>query len=94
MTTHSALDPVTRHQNVLKQRYAEFVGNLSAVPPKPCNLQVGQRVTFTNEYGVSFPGRTVIGFANDDSFYGRFVHLDSDCYWMPKQPGSLTPESD
>jgi len=55
------------------QAYAH--AKLRKEPPVQCDLKVGDRVTYTNEYGVSFPRMLVIGFAHDDSFYGRFVHL-------------------
>lgn len=80
------------HQQNLIKRQAEFTEKLEGTPPVPSDLYVGQRVTFTNEFGVVFPGHTIVGFAATDSFYGRFVHLDLDCYWMPQHPGSVTPE--
>lgn len=74
---------------------ADFIKNeLSDVPPVPCDFKVGDRVTFTNANGVTFPGRRVIGFAKDDSHYGRFVHIDGDApYWMPMRPDSLKLET-
>lgn len=62
---------------------AEFVKTLSTTPPVECDLRVGDTVTYTNENGVSFEGQTIIGFAEDDSFYGRFIHLGKDAYWFP-----------
>lgn len=60
-----------------------YAAKLRHEAPVPCDLQVGDRVTFTNEYGVSFAGMRVIGFAEDGSFYGRFIHLTG-----PEHPGA------
>lgn len=49
----------------------------------PTDLQVGDCVVFTNDYGVAFPGLHVVGFANPEDNGGRSVYLDFDCYWFP-----------
>lgn len=73
-------------------RYAEFVKTLQPEPPVPCDLRVGDQVTFTNPQGAVFTGHHVIGFAKDASFYGKFVHVDLDCYWYPLDPSSLSAD--
>ncbi len=78
---------------MLEIKYREFVKNLKKESPVPCDLKVGDKVTFTNDNGVSFSNLTVIGFADDDSFYNRFIHLDSDCYWFPVKLESLVKEN-
>lgn len=55
------------------------------------SLKVGDRVSFTNCYGVKFRGHRILGFCKANEF-GRCVFLDVDCYWMPVQLKSLTPE--
>ena len=82
-----------------RQSYAEFVTALQTEPPVDCQFKLGDKVTFTNPQGSIFEGHTVIGFANDASFYGKFIHLDLDCYWYPLHPSSLShaefkPDSD
>lgn len=68
-------------------------------PPVSCNLKVGDKVTYTNEYGGKFPGLVVIGFARDDSFYGRFIHIaypddpDSGAWWFPHRRDELKKEN-
>lgn len=65
---------------------------LQAIPPTNCKFKVGDVVTYTNDFGVSFEGNTVIGFSKPDhplSKYGNSIHLDFDCYWMPIKPESL-----
>lgn len=72
---------------------AEFIKLLSTTPPVLCEFKVGDSVTFTSEYGVSFPGRIVIGFAADTSFNGRFIHLNGNTpYWFPVRPDQLNLE--
>lgn len=75
----------------------EFIKkNLSSTPPEPCDLSVGDVVTFTNDYEVVFAGLKVIGFARkDDWFYqksGRFIHIDTDCFWLQKKREQLKKE--
>ena len=63
--------------------------------PQGCEFDLGDTVTFTNDYGVSFEGNKVIGFNNSDCSlwkYGNRVHLDNDCFWFPVKPDSLTLE--
>ncbi len=64
------------------------------VPPVPCDFQVGDLVTFTNEYGVSFTGLTVVGFTPeiDSHLPDRFIYLDTSCWWFPKKADQLTLE--
>ena len=61
-------------------------------PPIECDFKIGDKVTFTNEFGVSFKNHTIIGFDKDDSFYGRFIYIDTDSYWFPHKPNELTKE--
>lgn len=72
----------------------EYAQKLRQTPPVPCDFKVGDCVTFTNEFGVSFPGMIIIGFADDDSLYGRFIHLAGPEYpgafWFPHRPEELT----
>ena len=75
-----------------RQAYSDFLKRLKMEPPVECEFSVGDIVTFTNEYGVSFPGNKVIGFAADDEFYGRFIHLDKEAWWFPVRPAELTLE--
>lgn len=70
-------------------RYHEFVSKLKKESPVETQFKVGQNIAFVNDYGVIFDDLTIIGFADDDSFYGKFIHLNSDCYWCAVSPGSL-----
>lgn len=72
--------------------YEDFVKTLKQVPPVECSFCVGDTVTYTNEYGVSFPGMKIIGFADDDSLNGRFIHLEKTAWWFPVKPQELTLE--
>lgn len=60
--------------------------------PVPCQLNVGDKVTFVNDYGVRFPGKTVRGFAEKVTSWGAFVYIDTDAWWHPTKPGNLIPE--
>lgn len=52
-------------------------------------LEIGQLVTFTNEYGLAFLNHEILGFDNDAS-YGRCVYLDLDSYWCAVRVESIT----
>ena len=71
----------------------EFKKGLEQTPPAGCPFKVGDTVTFTNEYGVSFPGLKVIGFDTADPYWngkrGKYIHIDSEAYWFPKSPDEL-----
>ena len=54
-------------------------------------LKIGQKVTFTNDYGVKFSGHKVLAFQCPDR-HGRSVFIDIDCFWFPCTLESLTPE--
>jgi len=58
-------------------------------------LKIGDKLTYTNDNGVVFPGKTVTGFCDWD--WGHFkndgyVFIDTDCYWMPVSPANLKIE--
>lgn len=80
----------------IAEKEAEFIKrDLVDFPPVgPCQFQVGDKVTFTNEYGVSFPGKIITGFAREsDTFHGRFIHTAGEAYWFPSRPDELTLEN-
>lgn len=73
-----------------------FVQRLSDIMPNPkIDFKVGDRVVFTNDYGVSFPDMMIIAIGKDNGLwkYGRCIYLDNDCYWFPVKPESLSFEA-
>ncbi len=59
--------------------------------PIECDLKVGDIVTFTNEYDVSFENCVIIGFAKPEHFlHGRFIHLNTSAPWFPHKRDELT----
>jgi hypothetical protein len=56
-------------------------------------FKVGDKVTFTNEFGVIFKSFTIIGIDKDNSFYGRQIYLNTDSYWFPHKPSELKHEN-
>lgn len=74
----------------------DYAAKLEQTPPEGCDLQVGDVVTFINDYGVVFPGKVVIGFDTTDHNlmkYGNFIHIDTDAYWFPHKRAELIKES-
>lgn len=59
---------------------------LQKTPPKECNFKVGDIVTYTNEYGVKFYNREIIGFSTFMLNSGRFIHLSKEAFWFPNRP--------
>ena len=72
-------------------RYAKhhLAPDAQRTPPVPCDLAIGDRVTFTNDYGVAFAGHIVTGFSPTVEGDGRFVYLDKDSWWFPVSPQNL-----
>lgn len=75
---------------------------LQPVPPVPCGLKLGDTVTFTNDAGLKFPGKRIIGFGRTvngmepttnhprPGLVGHFVYIDTDAHWFPHRPDELT----
>lgn len=83
------------YQQKLEKEKQDFINNLEKTPTFECDFKLGDKVTFTNDYGVVFSGLEVTGFASEkNAFNGRFVHISTDCYWFPVAPHSLTKESE
>lgn len=64
-----------------------------------CPLKVGDFVTFTNDFGVEFHHREVLGIASPEYTEKYFpsckeirVFIDSTAYWFPKRLSLLTKE--
>ena len=84
---------ITYHANSNTFDYAK---TLEQTPPEGCDLQVGDIVTFVNDYGIPFPGKEIIGFDTTDhnlKKYGNFIHIDTDAYWFPHKRSELIKES-
>ena len=54
-------------------------------------LKVGDKVSFTNDYGVKFENRIIVGIDSTD-FHGRRFYLNKDSFWFPVRRESLTLE--
>ncbi len=70
----------------------EVISSLQTLCPFNSGFNVGDGVTFTNEFGVSFKGLTVIGFSAPSYEGGGWIHLNTDSYWFPHKPDELTKE--
>jgi hypothetical protein len=58
-------------------------------------FKIGDKVTFTNDNGCVFPGKTIVGtYKNADMFGGelRYYYLPSDSPWFPVASRNLTLE--
>lgn len=70
-----------------------FVQRLSDIVPNPkVDFKPGDRVVFTNDYGVSFPDMIIIAISKDNDLwkYGHCIYLDKDSYWFPVKPENLS----
>ena len=78
-----------------KKRNA-FVNQLSEIVDNPeVNYEVGNIVTFTNDYGVEFHNLKIIAIGRHSELwkYGHCIYLDKESYWYPVKPESLKLES-
>lgn len=64
-------------QNMVKKNKMTILDTLEG-----CEFKKGDIVTFTNEFGVSFQDREILGFTEPNE-YGRCVYLDNSSYWFP-----------
>ncbi len=65
--------------------------DMQATPPVACAFKVGDKVTYTNDQGVRFAGKTVIGFTKGVMSWGAFIYYaPSDCWWSPIKSSNLT----
>lgn len=85
---------ISEHERRQLEREQQFVASLAKVPPIACDLRVGDKVTFTNDYDVSFPDKTVVGFDHEAEEGDRFIYLDSDAWWFPHTRDQLTKQAD
>lgn len=70
-----------------------FVQRLSDIVPNPkIDFKSGDRVVFTNDYGVSFTDLTIIAIGKCSELwkYGHCIYLDKESYWFPVKPESVT----
>lgn len=73
-----------------KERNKEIFRKLSEVQTTfNKELSAGQTCTFTNKFGVQFPGLTIMGFCKP-TLGEKCVYLDSSSYWFPVPPDSIT----
>lgn len=85
-----------------KKEFQEFVkakGYIVLQELDGCPLKAGDFVTFTNDYGVEFHHREVLGIASPEYTEEYFpsckeirVFIDSTAYWFPKRLSLLTKE--
>lgn len=70
-----------------------FKKQLCSVAPIECDLKVGDRVIYKNDFGIKFGPFEVIGFEKKEDISGRrFVYLNKDCYWSPVRSEQLTKQ--
>lgn len=46
-------------------------------------FRVGDIVTYTNEFGISFENRLIVGISKTNLFYDRRFYIAKDAYWFP-----------
>ncbi len=77
-------------QAMIKRNGEKIFDKLSDVVLNPKReLRKGQKVMFTNEYGITFGAYEILGFC-EPCLNGRCVYLDKSSYWFPAHPEELT----
>ena len=70
-----------------------FKKQLNSVAPIECDLKVGDRVIYKNDFGIKVGPFEVIGFEKkEDISGGRFVYLNKACYWFPVKAEQLAKQ--
>lgn len=88
---------VSSHWEWVKRVQADHDAKKPFAPEngQPLKFKVGDKVTFTNDYGVEFHNLTVTGlYTKPDcecSLYanGARYYLDTDAHWFPHKESSL-----
>lgn len=81
------------YQEKLQKEKADFIANLAKEPPFECAFKLGDKVTFTNDYGIEFKGYEIVGFEKKDSIeHDRFIYTDKESYWFPHKASQLKVE--
>lgn len=81
---------LSQHQIDNQLKYEQFKREIAAESPVPCDIKVGDFVTFTNEFGIFFrEPKQVIGFSDECYLPERFIYTESDAYWFPKKVEQL-----
>ncbi|WP_282109339.1 hypothetical protein [Shewanella algicola] len=81
---------LTAHQINQQLKYEQFKSELLTESVIPTQFNVGDFVTFTNEFGVFFRRpKQVIGFDDKCSLPDRFIYTESEAYWYPSKPDEL-----
>lgn len=57
-------------------------------------FQIGDRVTWVNDYGVKFPERTIIGRDGGDGDEPRYFLAPHDAWWMSIRESQLIADAD
>lgn len=83
----------TKTRNLKMTNLQNFKKQLNSVAPIECDLKVGDRVIYKNDFGSKFGPFEVIGFEKkEDISGGRFVYLNKDSYWFPVKAEQLTKQ--
>lgn len=78
-----------KFQAMIQRNGEKIFDKLSDVVPNPeRELYKGQKVMFTNEYGITFGAYEILGFC-EPCLNGRCVYIDDDSYWFPTRPSEL-----
>jgi hypothetical protein len=78
-----------RDAEIFKKYDAEIFDNLSDVMDADVDLHTGQRVRYTNDYGVVFEPLEIVGFCKPTDSE-RCVYLSRDCYWCPVKLSAIS----
>lgn len=74
----------------MRQSEKDLIKTISSQPLCGENFKVGDQVTFTNDYGVKFYNRKIIGFSEPIYPGSGTVYISGDAYWFPNKPHQLT----
>ena len=86
------------HHEAMKELIALHDATTPFAPEngEPLKFNIGDKVTYVNDFGCIFEGYTIIGIMNRDDYEslncsGRRYYIDSDSPWMPVKESNLRP---
>jgi hypothetical protein len=76
----------------LENRKMECVSRLSEIMQTENDIQVGDKVMFTNEAGCIFGPYEVFAISKDNELwkYGHCIFVENASYWFPNKPEEIT----
>lgn len=73
-----------------RDRFKNFLNDLTTIPPKGCKFKVGDKVIYTNIKGIEFE-LVVLGFDSRPRRPDATIFMVDGAYWYAEEENNLRP---